>query len=514
MTIKKIKLRMGLLRIEFTRKSTMTYPVPHYLNGKANLPTSGKMLDIYNPATGQKLGQVGCADNNIINHAVSSAQAAFTSWSQTTPAFRSRLLFQYKALLERQVPALAALITEEHGKTRAEAESSIRRGIDVVDFACGIPSHLKGVFYESAATEVDCYSMRQPLGVCVGITPFNFPGMIPLWMFPLAVACGNTFILKPSEKDPSCPLRLVELAEEAGFPPGVINVIQGDKDTVEGLLTHPEVRAVSFVGSSPVAEQVYKSATSAGKRVQAFGGSKNHCLVMPDADLEQAAENITQAAYGCAGERCMAISVVLAVGTKTAEALVPRLKEAALKIKMGPGTDPAVQLGPLVTQAHLERVKNYIQVGIEEGADLVLDGREAQITSDPYKQGFYLGCCLFDQVTPSMRIYKEEIFGPVLVVVRVPDFEAALKLVSQHEYGNGTAIFTRDGYTARTFASRVQTGMIGINIPVPVPVAYHSFGGWKRSLFGDLHLFGLEGVQFYTKLKSVTQRWVKGESWF
>lgn len=492
----------------------MTYPVPHYFDGKAILPSQGKMLDLYEPATGKILGQVGIADNTIINQVVTSASQAFLKWSATTPSQRSRLLFQYKALLELHIDELAQLITREHGKTLAEAQSSIRRGIDVVDFACGIPSHLKGVFFEAAATEVDCYSMRQPLGVCVGITPFNFPGMIPLWMFPLAIACGNTFVLKPSEKDPSCAVRLVELAEKAGIPPGVLNVVQGDKSTVDNLITHPDVRAVSFVGSSPVAEHVYRTAISTGKRAQAFGGSKNHCLVMPDADLDQAAENITQAAYGCAGERCMAISVVVAVGSKTAEALVPRLKLRAAKIKMGPGTDPQSELGPLVTQAHLERVLTYIELGIQEGADLVLDGRQEKIKEAKYKQGFYLGCCLFDKVTPTMRIYQEEIFGPVLCVVHAPDFEAALKLVNNHEYGNGTAIFTRDGYTARTFASRVQTGMIGINIPVPVPVAYHSFGGWKRSLFGDIHLFGSEGVQFYTKLKSVTQRWVKGESWF
>lgn len=492
----------------------MNYLVPHYLNGKLIEPSSGKTLDIYNPATGAVLGQVGLADINIINQAVSAAKQAFPAWSSTTPSQRSRLLFQYKTVLEDHLNELAKVITQEHGKTLAEAQSSIRRGIDVVDFACGIPTHLKGVFFESAATEVDCYSMRQPLGVCVGITPFNFPGMIPLWMFPLALACGNTFVLKPSEKDPTCAVRLVELAEKAGIPPGVVNVVQGDKEAVDGLITHPEVQAVSFVGSSVVAEQIYRSATGAGKRVQAFGGSKNHCLVMPDADLDQAAENITQAAYGCAGERCMAIAVVLAVGDKTADALVTRLKACVDKIKMGPGTDPKTQLGPLVTEAHLQRVLNYVELGLKEGADLVVDGRKNKMQDANYQHGFYLGCCLFDRVTPEMRIYKEEIFGPVLCVLRVPDFETGLQLVSRHEYGNGTAIFTRDGYTARTFASRVQTGMIGVNIPVPVPVAYHSFGGWKHSVFGDIGLFGAEGVQFYTKLKTVTQRWIKGEAWF
>ncbi len=492
----------------------MDYLVPHYIQGKLIPPSPGKSLDLYNPASGEKLGLVGIADSKLINQAVTAAAESFPAWSHTPPVQRSKLLFNYKALLEENLDELAAVITLEHGKTLAEAQSSIRRGIDVVDFACNIPSHLKGVFFEAVARDVDCYAMRQPLGVCVGITPFNFPGMIPLWMFPLALACGNTFVLKPSEKDPSCAVRLVELAEKAGIPAGVVNVLQGDKTVVASLITHPEVRAVSFVGSSPVAELVYRTAASAGKRAQAFGGSKNHCLVMPDADLDHAAENITQAAYGCAGERCMAISVVVAVGDQTADALLTRLKSSASKIKMGPGTDPQSQLGPLITEAHLKRVLSYVDLGIQEGADLVLDGRLNKIQDPRYQKGFYLGCCLFDRVQPSMRVYQEEIFGPVLCLVRVPDFESGLKLISEHEYGNGTAIFTADGYTARTFASRVQTGMIGINIPVPVPVAYHSFGGWKHSIFGDIGMFGAEGVQFYTQLKSVTQRWIKGESWF
>lgn len=494
--------------------SDTSYQAPHYIKGKLIPPSAGKTLDLYNPANGEKRGIVGIADESLINQAVNASKEAFPSWSATSPSHRAKLLFQYKAILEKNLNELAAVITLEHGKTLAEAESSIRRGIDVVDFACGIPSHLKGVFYETAATEVDCYAMRQPLGVCLGITPFNFPGMIPLWMFPLSLACGNTFILKPSEKDPTCAVRLVELLEKAGFPSGVVNVVQGDKTVVDALLTHPEIRAISFVGSSPVAQHVYQTGTAAGKRVQAFGGSKNHCLVMPDADLDQAADNITQAAYGCAGERCMAISVAVAVGDQTADALVARLQKNAAKIKMGPGTDPKTQLGPLITEAHLQRVLNYVELGVKEGAELVLDGRLTKIQDPRYQKGFYLGCCLFDKVQPDMCIYKEEIFGPVLCVLRVRDFESGLKLISDHEYGNGTAIFTRDGYAARTFASRVQTGMIGVNIPVPVPVAYHSFGGWKHSVFGDIGLFGAEGVQFYTKLKTVTQRWIKGESWF
>ncbi len=488
----------------------MVYQVPHYIQGKMIYPgDKDKKLPIYNPATGLRIAEVGIADQNRVNEAVLAAEQAFKSWSTTTPSQRAKLLFHYKALLEENVNSLAALITQEHGKTLAEAISSIRRGIDVIDYACGIPTHLKSVYINAAATEVDCYSLRQPLGVCIGITPFNFPGMIPLWMFPLAIACGNTFILKTSEKDPSCGLRLVELAEKAGIPSGVVNVVQGDKETVDALLTHPMVKAVSFVGSTAVAEYVYQTATHQGKRAQAFGGSKNHCIVMNDADLDQAAENITQAAFGCAGERCMAISVVLAMD-EIADELCHRLQKQLAKIKVGPGDNPETDMGPLITQEHLQKVRHYLDLGVAEGAKLIVDGRRSDLPAE----GFYLGSSLFDQVTASMRIYKEEIFGPVLCLLRVSDFATAIKLINEHEYGNGTAIFTRDGFTARTFAAEVQVGMVGINVPVPVPVAFHSFGGWKHSVFGDLDMYGAEGVQFYTKLKTVTQRWIKGEKWF
>lgn len=479
------------------------YQVTHFINGQS-VTASSRSQDLYNPAIGDVIGQVTLADKAMVDQAVAAAKSAFAQWSITTPLKRARILFKFKSLLEEHIDELAAIVTREHGKTLVDARGSVQRGIDVVEFACGIPDHLKGSYTEDVATEVDSYSVRQPLGVCVGITPFNFPAMIPLWMFPIAVACGNTFVLKPSEKDPSCSVRIVELAKKAGFPDGVINVVQGDKEAVDLLLQHTDVKAVSFVGSTPVAEHVYKTATSHGKRVQAFGGAKNHGVVMPDADLDQAVDAIIGAAYGSAGERCMAISVVIAVGDQVADALIQKLKPKVQHLKIGSGDDKEIEMGPLVTQAHWDRVKGYIDLGIKEGADLVIDGRD-------FKQGkgFFMGGCLFDKVKPSMRIYKEEIFGPVLSVVRVPDFESALKLVNEHEFGNGTAIFTRDGNTARTFAAKVQVGMVGVNIPIPVPVAYHSFGGWKRSMFGDIHMHGPEGVLFYTKLKTITQRWLK-----
>lgn len=486
----------------------MTYEVTHFINGK-NIPASGKTLDIYNPASGKIAGHVALADKAIVDQAVAAARAAFPAWAAYTPLKRARILFKFKTLLEQHMDELARLVTEEHGKTLSDARGSIQRGIEVVEFVCGIPNLLRGSFSEDVATDIDSYSIRQPLGVCVGITPFNFPAMIPLWMFPMAIACGNTFVLKPSEKDPSCPLRLVKLAQEAGVPDGVINVVQGDKNAVDMLLMHPDVNSISFVGSTPVAEHIYKTATAHGKRVQAFGGAKNHCVVMPDADIDQAADALAGAAFGSAGERCMAISVVVAVGDKVADALIKKITPLAEHLKIGAGTVPEVEMGPLISQVHREKVKSYIAEGIKEGAKLVIDGRDFKPKG--FEQGFFMGASLFDHVQPSMRIYKEEIFGPVLSIVRVPDFQSALKLVNEHEFGNGTAIFTRDGGTARTFASKVQVGMVGINVPIPVPVAYHSFGGWKRSLFGDVHMHGQEGVQFYTKLKTVTQRWLKDE---
>ncbi len=487
----------------------MTYSVPHFINGQ-RVSENGKHLDIYNPATGDVIGQVNLADQPIIEKALTAAKNAFPLWSAITPLKRARILFKFKILLEQHIDELASLVTQEHGKTLSDAKGSVQRGIDVVEYACGIPDHLKGTYAEEVGTEIDSYSLRQPLGVCVGITPFNFPAMIALWMFPLAIACGNTFILKPSEKDPSCALRLAELAKEAGVPDGVLNVVQGDKEAVDLLLKHPDVKAISFVGSTAIAEYVYKTATAHGKRVQAFGGAKNHCVVMPDADIDQVVDAIVGAAYGSAGERCMAISVVVAVGDTLADELIKKIKPRVSALKIGPGINVDIEMGPLVTQAHWDRVKTYIDLGVQEGAELIVDGRDYQSTEFP--SGFYMGGSLFDKVKPSMRIYKEEIFGPVLIIMRVPDFDAALKLVNEHEYGNGTAIFTRDGNTARTFAAKVQVGMVGINIPIPVPVAYHSFGGWKRSLFGDIHMHGPEGVRFYTKLKTVTQRWLKNST--
>lgn len=484
----------------------MTYQVYHFIDGK--IATSvGKQSDIYNPATGLVIGQVTHADKNIVDQAVATAKLAFPTWSNTSPLKRARILFKYKDLLEKNIDELARLVTQEHGKTLVDARGSVQRGIDVVEFVCGIPNLLKGSYSEDVATEMDSYSVRQPMGVCAGITPFNFPVMIPLWMFPMAIACGNTFVLKPSERDPSCSIRLAELLKEAGLPDGVLNVVQGDKVAVDLLLHHPDIKTISFVGSTPIAEYVYKTATSEGKRAQAFGGAKNHAVIMPDADLEHAADAIVGAAYGSAGERCMAITVAVAVGDKVADELIPKIKTRVDKLKMGSGTVPGMEMGPLITKAHWEKVKSYIDLGVQEGAELVIDGRHLKPMG--LENGFFIGASLFDKVKPEMRIYKEEIFGPVLSIMRVPDFNTALKLVNEHEFGNGTAIFTNDGSVARTFANKVQVGMIGVNIPIPVPVAYHSFGGWKRSLFGDIHMHGQEGVQFYTKLKTITQRWLK-----
>jgi malonate-semialdehyde dehydrogenase (acetylating)/methylmalonate-semialdehyde dehydrogenase len=480
----------------------MSYQVSHFINGKS-VSTKNRTQEIFNPATGEVVGQVDMADKKIIEDAIAAAKAAFPAWSATPPLKRARILFKLKTLLEQHTDELAEMVTREHGKTLSDAKGSIQRGIDVVEFVCGIPHLLKGNYSEDVATDIDSYSVRQPLGVCVGITPFNFPAMIPLWMFPMAIACGNTFVLKPSEKDPSCPMRIIELAKQAGVPDGVLNLINGDKEAVDGLLIHPDVKAVAFVGSTPVAEYVYKTATSHGKRAQAFGGAKNHCVVMPDADLEQTADAIVGAAYGSAGERCMAISVAVVVGDKLADQLIEKIKPRVAQLKIGNGMKSENEIGPLITHAHWEKVKSYVDLGEKEGAKLILDGRALKID-----KGFFMGACLFDQVKPSMRIYNEEIFGPVLSIVRVPDLKSALKIINEHEFGNGTAIFTSDGNAARTFANEVQVGMVGINIPIPVPVAYHSFGGWKRSLFGDIHMHGMEGIQFYTKLKTITQRWL------
>ncbi len=416
-------------------------------------------------------------------------------------------MFRFREIFERRLDEVAAMLTSEHGKVLSDARGEATRGLEVVEFATGIPQLLKGEYSEQVGTGVDSWSMRQPLGVIAGITPFNFPAMVPMWMFPIAIACGNTFILKPSERDPSASLLLAEMLKEAGLPVGVFNVVQGDKVAVDALLAHPGVHAISFVGSTPVAEYVYREGTRHGKRVQALGGAKNHMVVMPDADLDQAADALVGAAYGSAGERCMAISIAVAVGGSTADSLIGKLKKRIAMLQMGDGSKPGVDLGPLVTQAHLDRVSSYLQAGVEEGAQLVVDGRNA---ASQRGAGFFLGACLFDHVRPEMQIYREEIFGPVLGIVRTSNFDTALSLVNDHEFGNGACVFTRDGDTARSFAHQVQAGMVGVNVPIPVPMAFHSFGGWKRSLFGDHAVHGPEGVRFYTRLKTVTSRWPTG----
>jgi malonate-semialdehyde dehydrogenase (acetylating)/methylmalonate-semialdehyde dehydrogenase len=481
--------------------------VQHFIGGKIAAGASGRWGDVFNPATGERTRRVAFASPAEIDSAVGAAAAAFPGWAATPPLTRARIMFKFKELLERESNALAAIITDEHGKVLSDAQGEITRGLEVVEFACGIPHLLKGEFTEQVGRGIDSWSVRQPLGVCVGITPFNFPAMVPMWMFPMALACGNTFVLKPSERDPSAGLRIAELLMEAGLPAGVFNVVHGDKEAVDALLHHPQVSAVSFVGSTAIAEYIYTTAAAAGKRVQALGGAKNHMVVMPDADLDQATDALMGGAYGAAGERCMAVSVAVAVGgvgDKLVDRLVPRVRA----LKIGPGTDPEAEMGPLVTRQHLDKVRSYVDVGVQEGAKLVVDGRGLKLQG--YENGYFLGGCVFDDVKPDMRIYKEEIFGPVLSVVRADSFDEATKLASDHEYGNGAAIFTRDGDAAREFASRVQIGMVGINVPIPVPMAFHSFGGWKRSLFGDMAVYGGEGVRFYTRLKTVTSRWPTG----
>ncbi len=486
----------------------MTKLIQHFINGKVTQGTSDKKGDVFNPATGEIISQVAYANQQDINQSISAAKAAFPAWSNTPASKRARIMFKYKELLEKNLDELAILVSNEHGKLLNDAKGSIIRGLEVVEFVCGAPHLLKGWFSENIGPDIDSYTIRQPLGVCVGITPFNFPAMIPLWMFPMALVCGNTFVLKPSEKDPSCPFHLVELMKEAGLPDGVLNVVNGDKVAVDALLTHPDVAAVSFVGSTPVAEYIYKTGTSQGKRVQAFGGAKNHCIVMPDADLDQAADAIAGAAYGSAGERCMALSVAVAVGNDIGDQLIQKLIPRTKALKIGSAKDLNADMGPLITQQHLEKVKNYVKEGIKEGAKLVVDGRNFKLAG--HENGFFMGGCLFDKVNSNMKIYREEIFGPVLILIRAKNFDEAIALINDHEFGNGTAIFTRDGDTARTFASRVKVGMIGINVPIPVPVPYHAFGGWKRSIFADIHMHGTEGISFYTRLKTVTSRWPTG----
>jgi len=486
----------------------MTETVNHFINGKIVAGTSGRFGDVFNPATGERSRRVALADAGEVDVAVKAASAAFPDWAATPPLTRARVLFRFRELLDRHADEFARIVTDEHGKVLSDAKGSVQRGLEVVEFACGIPHLMKGEYSDNITAGMDLYSIRQPLGVCAGITPFNFPAMVPMWMFPMAIACGNTFILKPSEKDPSCPLRLAELMLEAGAPAGVLNVVNGDKEAVDTLLTDPRVAAVSFVGSTPIARYVFSTGSVNGKRVQALGGAKNHMVVMPDADIEVAAEALMGAAYGSAGERCMAISVAVPVTDRTAneliEAMVPKIK----KLKVGPSTDNASEMGPLVTREHRDKVKGYVDLGVKEGASLVVDGRGFSVPGQP--NGFFLGGSLFDKVRADMRIYKEEIFGPVLSVVRAKNFEEALALPSDHEYGNGVAIFTRNGDVARNFTHKVNCGMVGINVPIPVPLSFHSFGGWKNSIFGDMNQHGPEGVRFYTRIKTVTARWREG----
>ena len=481
--------------------------IEHFVGGKLTSGSSDRKGKVFNPATGEQESEVRLANKLDLNQAVEVAKKAFETWSLKPALQRARVMFKFKELIEKNSDELTKAIVLEHGKVYEDAKGSLTRGLEVVEFACGIPQVLKGEFTENVGTDVDSWSVRQSLGVCAGITPFNFPAMVPMWMFPIAIACGNTFVLKPSEKDPSCALKLAQLLKEAGLPDGVFNVVNGDKEAVDAILTNSDIKAVSFVGSTPIAKYIYENAAKNEKRVQALGGAKNHLVVMPDCDLEGAVNGLMGAAYGSAGERCMAQSVAVAVGD-IADDLVSELSKKVETLKVGSGMDKNSEMGPLVTKEHLEKVKGYVDLGVKEGAKLIVDGRDLKLQG--YEKGFYIGGCLFDHVKKDMRIYKEEIFGPVLSVVRVKSFEEATKLINDHEYGNGVSIYTRDGDAGRTFASKIQVGMVGINIPIPVPMAFHSFGGWKRSLFGDQHMHGIEGVRFYTKLKTITSRWPSG----
>ena len=482
--------------------------IPHFIHGQDVAGSSGRFGEVFNPATGEVNSQVPLASKAEVEAAIASAQAAFPAWAATTPLNRARILFKFKDLLEKHADEIALTITSEHGKVFSDARGELTRGIEVVEFACGIPHLLKGEHSMNVGSGVDSYSEYSPLGVVAGVTPFNFPCMVPMWMFPIAIACGNTFVLKPSERDPTPPMLLARLLKQAGLPDGVFNVVHGDKEAVDTLLDDPRVQAVSFVGSTPVAEYLYARGSAAGKRVQALGGAKNHMVVMPDADLDQAANALLGAGYGSAGERCMAISVAVCVGDATADALIAKLKPMVEGLRIGPGNDGDPDMGPLVTRQHRDKVQGYVDLGVAEGATLVVDGRGLKVAG--HDHGFYLGGCLFDRVNAGMRIYREEIFGPVVCIVRATDFDNAVKLVNEHEYGNGTAIFTRDGDCARQYAHNVQVGMVGINVPIPVPMAFHSFGGWKRSLFGPLHMHGPDGIRFYTRMKTITARWPTG----
>ncbi len=482
--------------------------ITHFIDGASVAGTSGRYGDVFNPNTGEVQARVALATTAELDQAVQSAVRAQADWAQVNPQRRARVMFEFKRLIERDMDVLAEILSSEHGKVIADSKGDIQRGLEVIEFACGVPHLLKGEYTEGAGPGIDVYSMRQPLGVAAGITPFNFPGMIPMWMFGIAIATGNSFILKPSEKDPTLPVKLAELMMEAGAPAGVLNVIHGDKIAVDAILDHPDIKAVSFVGSSDIAHYVYSRGTANGKRVQAMGGAKNHGIILPDADLEQATKDIIGAAYGSAGERCMALPVVVPVGKKTADEVRERVLAELETLKVGISTDAAAQYGPVVSQAHRDKIASYIQTGVDEGAELVIDGRGFSLQG--FEKGFFIGPSLFDHVKPTMKTYQEEIFGPVLQIVRAESFEEAIELPSAHQYGNGVAIFTRNGRAAREFAARVNVGMVGINVPIPVPVAYHTFGGWKRSAFGDANQHGMEGVKFYTKVKTITARWPEG----
>ncbi len=492
------------------KENPHTATLPHFVGGHRVQGHSNRYSDVFNPATGVVLAKVPLANAEEVRHAVDVAEQAFKTWSQVTPLNRARVLFKFKELVEANLDTLAHSITREHGKVLSDAMGEITRGMEIVEFACGIPHLLKGEHSMNVGTGVDSWSEYAPLGVVAGITPFNFPCMVPMWMFPIAIACGNTFILKPSERDPSPAMLIAEWLHQAGLPDGVFNVVHGDKESVDAILDEPRIQAVSFVGSTPIAEYIYSRGCTNGKRVQALGGAKNHLLVMPDADIDGVGNALLGAGYGSAGERCMAISVAVCVGDKTADQLIENLAPKVAALRIGPGETGNPDMGPLVTCAHRDKVKAYIDGGVADGAKLVVDGRGLKIAG--HEEGFFLGGCLFDHVKPGMKIYDEEIFGPVLCVVRANSFEEACDLINKHEYGNGTAIFTRDGEAAREFAHRIQVGMVGINVPIPVPMSFHSFGGWKRSLFGPLHMHGTDGVRFYTRMKTITARWPRGGS--
>ncbi|MDQ0506309.1 CoA-acylating methylmalonate-semialdehyde dehydrogenase [Xanthobacter agilis] len=482
--------------------------IGHFIGGKHVAGTSGRKADVFQPMTGEVIASVALASTAEMRAAVENAKAAQPAWAATNPQRRARVLMKFLELVQRDYDALAELLAREHGKTIPDARGDIQRGLEVIEFSCGIPHLMKGEYTDGAGPGIDLYSMRQALGVVAGITPFNFPAMIPMWKFGPAIACGNAFILKPSERDPGVPMHLAELMLEAGLPAGILNVVNGDKEAVDAILDDPDIQAIGFVGSSAIAQYIYARGTANGKRVQGFGGAKNHMIIMPDADLDQVVDALVGAGYGSAGERCMAISVAVPVGEATADRLIEKLVPRVESLKIGPSTDPSADLGPLVTREAVARVKGYVDTGVEEGAKLLVDGRD--FTLQGYENGFYMGGCLFDHVTPDMRIYKEEIFGPVLCVVRAPDYKEALRLPTEHEYGNGVAIYTRDGDAARDFAAKVNVGMVGINVPIPVPLAYYTFGGWKRSGFGDLNQHGPDSIRFYTKTKTVTSRWPSG----